>query len=173
MGISWFHTSCTTRAHSLIPSMPPTQMTNLNGTLISRRFLLAQISLKSGVGVVTKIVKEFTRRLLSSGSRPSSTQAWPAMKDSTSNTEELALIVDTGTDAPKERLMRTFTSLEMNKTGGALTRNQSTMNGLKTEKMLKMSILISSSKTMVVPSPGSLLILMLILRQCESTKNNH
>merc|ERR1711997_253818 len=171
MGISWFHTSCTTRAHSLIPSTPPTQMTNLNGTLISRRFLLARISLKSGVGVVTKIVKESTRRLLSSGSRPSSTQAWPVMKDSTSNTEELALIVDTGTVAPKERSMGTFTSLEMNKTGGALTRNQSMMNGLKTEKMLKMSISISSSKTMVAPSPGFLLILM--LSQCESTNNNH
>merc|ERR1711997_1386070 len=171
MGISWFHTSCTTRAHSLIPSMPPTQMTNLNGTLISRRFLLARISLKSGVGVVTKIVKEFTRRLLSSDFRPSSTQAWPVTKDSTSNTEELALIVDTGTDAPKERSMRTFTCLEINKTGGALTRNQSTMNGLKIEKMLKMSISISSSKTMAAPSPGSLLILM--LSQCESTNNNH
>merc|ERR1711978_615558 len=125
---------------------------------------------KSGVGAVTKIVKEYTRRLLSLGSRPSSTQACPATKDSTSNTEELALIVDTGTDARKETSTRTSSFLEKNKTGGALTRNQSMMNGLLTEKMLKMSISISSSKTMVAPSPGSL---MLMLRQCESTNNNH
>jgi len=101
--------------------------------------------LKSGVGAVTKIVAESTRKLLSLGSRPSSTQVYPVTKDSTSNTEELVLIVDTGTDARKEISTRTSSSLKMNKTGGALTRNQSTMNGLKTEKKLKMNILISSS----------------------------
>merc|ERR1712073_187399 len=111
------------------------------------------------------------RRLLSLGSKPSFTQACPATKDSTSNTDELALIADTGTDAPKETSTRTSSSLEKNKTGGALTRNQSTMNGLLTEKMLKMSISISSSKTMAAPSPGFLLILM--LSQCESTNNNN
>ena len=162
--------SCTTRAHSLIPTTQQTKRTRWNGTRISRRFLLARISLKSGVGAVTKIVEESTRRLLLSGSRPSSTQACPATKDSTSNTEELALIVDTGTDARKEISTRTSSSLKMNKTGGALTRNQSTMNGLKTEKKLKMNILISSSWTMAAPSPGSL---MLMPRQCESTNHNH
>merc|ERR1712156_417908 len=105
----------------------------------------ARISLKSGVGAVTKIVAEATRKLLSLGSRPNSTQACPATKDSTSNIEELALIADTGTDARKVISTRTSSSQKMSKTGGALTKSRSTMNGLKTEKKLKMNILISSS----------------------------
>merc|ERR1712051_78514 len=136
----------------------------------SRRFLQARISLKFGVGAVTRNVEEYTRRLLSSGSRPISTQAWPATKDSTSNTEELALIVDTGTAAPKERSMRTFSSLKKNETFGVSTKKKSILNGLPIEKMLKMSISINSSKTMAAPSPGSW---MLILRQCESTNNDY
>merc|ERR1712141_329604 len=131
------------------------QATSSNGTQISRRFLRVRTYSRSGAGQVTRNVVENTLKLLSSGSRPSSTQAWPATKDSTSNTDVLVVIVHTGTGARKEISMKTWCSRKFLKTFGATATKRSMMNGLLIERMLKMNISIRSLKTMAAPSPGS------------------